>query len=194
MTDYINIYDFDRTVYNGNSSIDFFFFAMRKKPGLMRYLPAAIGHAVLYFLRQEDVGTFKGHFYHFVAAIPDLDSFIKEFWISHDHNIKMWFKDQSHDRDVIISASAEFLLQPIVDNLKVKALLATKVDLKTGKLIGPNCRGQEKVKRLQAALPGITIKAAYSDHKVDLPMLKLAEKQYMVKGNKVMPLDPNQLD
>ena len=35
----MNIYDFDKTLYGSDSTMDFILFSIRKHPGLIRYLP-----------------------------------------------------------------------------------------------------------------------------------------------------------
>ena len=32
----MNVYDFDGTVYAGDSTVDFYFFCLRKQPGILR--------------------------------------------------------------------------------------------------------------------------------------------------------------
>ena len=38
----LDIYDFDGTIYNGDSSIDFLVYAMKKKKSLIKYLPKIV--------------------------------------------------------------------------------------------------------------------------------------------------------
>lgn len=91
-----------------------------------------------------------------------------------------------HDKDVIISASPEFLLKPITDELKVMKLLGSRVDIKTGKFKGLNCHGEEKVKRLNKEYHDYEVISSYSDSLSDIPILKLAKKQYIVKKDKLI--------
>lgn len=56
------------------------------------------------------------------------------------------------DRVVIVSASYENYLRPVAAELGVAAVLSTRLEHVdgrcTGMLLGPNCRGEEKVRRL----------------------------------------------
>ena len=79
------------------------------------------------------------------------------------------------------------MLAPVCEKLGVKALIATKVDRKTGKLSGENCRGAEKVRRLKAQFPDYCVLCAYSDSLTDSPILELAERAYLVRGEKLTP-------
>ena len=42
----MNVYDFDDTIYDGESCLDFFFYYIRKTPYLIKYIPRAL-YAVL---------------------------------------------------------------------------------------------------------------------------------------------------
>lgn len=35
----MNVYDFDGTIYDGDSSVDFFLYALKRMPSLIRYAP-----------------------------------------------------------------------------------------------------------------------------------------------------------
>ena len=71
--------------------------------------------------------------------------------------------------------------------LKVKKLIGSKVNKKTGNFIGKNCHGEEKVKRLKKEYEEFKVKESYSDSKSDIPILKLAKKAFYVKGDKIIP-------
>ena len=88
--------------------------------------------------------------------------------------------------DVIISASPAFLLAPACQRLGV-TLLASQVDETTGKYQGLNCHGEEKLRRLKAAMPAIVVDKAYSDSRSDTPLAMLAKQAYLVKGDRLLP-------
>ena len=90
------------------------------------------------------------------------------------------------DSDIIISASPEFLLKPICDELGV-TMLGTRVSNKTGQFDGENCHGQEKVRRLYELLPNAEIDEFYSDLYCDTPLARLAKEAYIVKGERLTP-------
>ena len=47
----MNVFDFDNTIYNGESTIDFFLFCLKKQKELCIYIPLVIHTATLYKLR-----------------------------------------------------------------------------------------------------------------------------------------------
>ena len=95
------------------------------------------------------------------------------------------FLDQQKPDDMIISASPEFLLKPICEKLGIQHLIASKVDVRTGKFSGENCRGKEKVRRLAAEYGSAYIDQFYSDSHSDLPLAQLADQAFLVKKGSV---------
>ncbi len=63
--------------------------------------------------------------------------------------------------------------------------MASKVDMHSGKFSGVNCHGKEKVKRFYEAFPDGKIDNFYSDSYSDSPLAEIAEKAFMVDGDKV---------
>lgn len=185
----INLYDFDNTIYKGDSSTDFFFYSLRKYPRIIKVVPKIIKYALKYKLNKCSKTEMKEVIFSFVQYIPDIDSHITSFWSTHKSHIKKFYMEKSHNKDVIISASPEFLLASITKELGVKKLIGSKVDKKTGKFDGLNCYGEEKVSRLNKEMKKYKVDSAYSDSYSDLPILKLAKKQYLVKGNGIIEVN-----
>jgi phosphatidylglycerophosphatase C len=185
----INVYDFDHTIYRGDSSLHFYFFCILRQPLLLRYFPSQLWHFALFKLKFESRTQFKSNFFGFLRSIDDIVQFVDIFWDKHYSNIKDWYKKSDHARDVIVSASPDFLLYPAFRKLQARMLIATKMDGKSGIISGNNCRGNEKVARLQKELPDAYIEKAYSDHVSDTPILLLAKESYVVKGDKVLTLE-----
>lgn len=180
----VNIYDFDGTIYDGDSSIDFYKFAIRKKWWLMfRVVPTSCA-ALLYFLKIKKKEYFKSKFFAFVKNINDIDDFVKQFWDENEKKIKAFYLEKHNDSDYVISASPEFLLKEIAKRLKFN-LVATVVNPKTGKLESKNCYGTEKVEKVQDL--NLKVENFYSDSLADEPMAKIAKHSFMVKGDKIVP-------
>ena len=114
-----------------------------------------------------------------------VDALVAAFWETHINRIKPWYLQQKREDDVIISASPEFLLSPVVEGQLGLKLMASRVDPHTGKYTGKNCHGEEKVRRLNEALPDCRIDQFYSDSNSDLPLARLARRAFKVRGNRV---------
>ena len=99
--------------------------------------------------------------------------------------LRAWRRWQGEGaRLVIVTASPE-IVAPIARGLGADLLIGTRLAFDeagrvTGDLEGENCRGPEKVRRLQAAFgDDVRLEAAYGDTDGDKEMLALAEEQGM---------------
>lgn len=182
----MKLYDFDKTIYRKDSTVQFYKFCLRKKPSLARYWILQLWAFGMYLLGIWDKTKMKEKFYVFLRALKDVGGLVAEFWTREEKNINGWFFRERGEEDVVVSASPEFLLAPVCAKLGVR-LIASRVDEKTGKYTGRNCYGEEKVARLREA--GIlSAEAAFSDSLSDAPMLRLAERAYIVKGEELTEL------
>ncbi len=181
-----DLYDFDGTIYDGDSGIDIVKFAIKKHPSFIFNILGSLGIVILYKLGLRTKEQMKTRLFSFFKKIDDMDSFVKEFWETHEHKIKnFWIEKKNHSKDVIISASAVFWLKPIADKYKVCALIATDIDPKTGEVIGANCHGKEKVRRFYEEFPKGIVAKMYTDSVADLPLIEEAKKGYMIKRNTI---------
>ena len=186
----INAYDFDGTIYDGDSSVDFFLYSLKRKPSNIILMPIQLWGVLLYILRIKDKDYMKEKLFSFVRRI-DTDKYVNDFWKTHTNNIKDFYLKQKKATDVIISASPEFLLKPLekLYNFKV---IATKVDKHPGKFISKNCHDYEQIKRYEKETKKKNnIDSFYSDSfKSDFPMLEYAKNAYLVKKDIIKKIDP----
>lgn len=183
--DDICIIDFDHTIYNGDATLDFYYFCAKRHPIILRFLPLQLWSSILFALGVYSKEVFKSDFMIFVKDIKNISNEVEIFWKIRRNRIFEWYEKRNRHDDIIISASPAFILEPIAQELKVKALIATDIDMETGRLIGKNCNGPEKVRRLNEALANARVTEAYSDHESDIPMLGLAEKAYVIHKGKI---------
>ena len=101
-------------------------------------------------------------------------------------HVKGFYLNRQKENDIVISATFDFIIVPFCHKLGINNVIATKYDVKEGSIIGLNCKGEEKVRRLKEEFGDITISEAYSDSLSDEPMLKLASKSYLVKGENLI--------
>lgn len=185
----VNLYDFDGTIYDGDSSIDFYLFCLKKKLFIIKFLPKFIVFVVFYKLGLKTKEQMKECFFCFLTCFDNVDSLVDLFWDKNIKKIKKFYTELNHEHDIIISASPYFLLLPICEKLKVKALIASEVDKNTGRYSGNNCRGEEKVYLFKKKYNDVIVESAYSDSKSDMPMLNLAKNKFIVKKDKIIRID-----
>ncbi len=182
----IDVYDFDGTIYNGDSSIDFFLYAIKKKKSIIKYLPKIFTIMILKCLGLVSTKSFKETFFSFIKEIENLEEYVKEFWKMKREKINKFFLDNISEnrKTYVISASPEFLLRPYLSEFKNIKLIATKVD-RNGKINEENCKGQKKVELLKKAEQDFEIENFYTDSSSDLPLVKLSKNSYYIKKGRV---------
>ena len=182
-TDIMNVYDFDKTIYHGDSTAHFYLYCLKTQPSTWKWLPYQGLCAIPFALGIMEKTAFKQRFYKFFRSVKNIDKTVEEFWNIHKYNIKEFYYETQREDDVIISASPYFLLEPIIKELGIKHLMASNVDRFTGKYDGINCHGKEKVRRFYEVFPDGVIEDFYSDSLSDSPLAEISEKAYMVKGH-----------
>lgn len=183
----MNTYDFDKTIYINDSSVDFYKWLLKKRPAAMLpTLPRSLGMALLYALKKTDTQTLKEQLFSFLKNIDDIESLTERFWDEKLEGIGRWYLERQKEDDLVISASPEFLLRPVAGRLGF-ALIATPMDEKTGKIVGINCHDHEKVRRFYEEYPGAHTEEFYSDSLTDSPMARIADRAFLVDHGSLSP-------
>lgn len=180
----MNVYDFDNTIYDGDSSINFYAFCLRRHPSLIERLPKQMIAALRYKTKKIDKVQFKEIYFSFLERLPDFQEEVEAFWNKEEKKIKKWYLVQQKESDIIISASPYFLLEEICKRLNIKHLIASRVNPLSGRFEGPNCYGLEKVRQYDENFAGEKIDVFYSDSLSDQPMADLAAQAFIVKKDK----------
>lgn len=184
----MRVYDFDKTIYAGDSTVHFFLFLLRRHPSLSRYLPAGALAFARFQWGDWSKTRFKERLYRLFQGVPNIDAEVRAFWQLHRDGIKAFYMAQQARDDVIISASPTFLLDPICAELGITHLLASKVDPQTGAYEGENCWGDEKVRRfLEAGHQLSEMTDFYSDSLSDAPLAQRAQRAWFVTGERLSP-------
>lgn len=181
----MNVYDFDNTIYNGDSTADFYLFSLKRHKKIVLLFPSLILSTIKFYIFKIGTKTdFKEKMYRFLKYC-DIQKDVNDFWNKNQNKIKEFYINQKNDDDVIISASPKFLLEPMCKKLGIKYLIASEVSTENYKYSGINCHGKEKVRRFYEVFPNSQIHNFYSDSYSDTPLANLADKAFMVKKNNV---------
>ena len=62
----MDVYDFDGTIYDGDSSIDFYLFCLKKYIKLLRYIPGQVLYSILYKFKIKTKEEFKQKYFSFL--------------------------------------------------------------------------------------------------------------------------------
>lgn len=182
----MNVYDFDKTIFDGDSTVKFYFYCLKKKPSLIWGLWSVLFPFAFYLLGFYSKTKFKEKLYKSFIPKIDCEALLPEFWEINFGKIKKFYLEKQREDDVIISASPLFLVKPCCDRLGIKHVYASDVDVKSGEYSGENCHGEEKVKRfVEAGFDTNDIQEFYSDSLSDAPLALLAKKAYVVTGERL---------
>ena len=185
----MNGYDFDDTIYRGNSTRRFYFFCMLRLPYLVIMVPVILIAGLLRGLRILSKNKFLHMLEWYIALVPNAERFAVKFWDKNIARIKPWYLAQKRDDDIVISASPNFIIAEACRRLGVQHI-ATDLDTHA-RLRGKHCYGAEKVVKYQAVFGDTPLATYYSDSLSDAPMFRFAEKGYFVDGNNVLLLYEN---
>ncbi len=183
----MNVYDFDHTLYKGDSTIAFWKYEMSKHPGLLRLLPHQCIYAIKYAFGKVSKEKFKEEFYVFFKEISNIEVEVKRFWDQNEDRFFDWYSKEHKVDDVVISASPEFIVKEGCRRIGISNVIASRVDSSSGKYIGKNCKGDEKVKRYKNIYGQQQIDKFYSDSRSDTPMAKMAKEAFLVREGKICP-------
>lgn len=188
----IVFFDFDGTITNQDSLIEFLLFAINRTsfvigiffllPTLLLYKLKLVPNYVakekifIQFFKDKDEKKFKKLAYDY--STTQIDNILRNKAIEKLN----WHKTQGH-KIVIVSASIDCWLRPWCEKNDFE-LIATKLEFKnekvTGKFFTKNCYGIEKVNRIKEIynLSAYDCIYAYGDSKGDKEMFSIADKTF----------------
>ncbi len=185
----IDVYDFDGTIYDGDSTFDFVLFCLRRHPGVVLSLPIIAVAGIKLAMKKSNLTQFKSVLFGQMVRRFSLTEEAKLFWQDEKTKSKLcaWFFERPRDLPIVIaSASPEFELRYAAQILGVETLIGTRCDDATGQLIGKNCKGAEKISRIRDVIGEYTVRAMYTDDtKADGPLLEIAEEKYKITHGKM---------
>jgi phosphatidylglycerophosphatase C len=183
-------FDVDNTLTVRDCVVPF----MRSAAGtgrLMKVMLSNIGDTIQNVRRRDRdalkakfvAGIFSGKSASEVEALGvQFASKVADRWLRSDVATRMrWHQEQGHVV-ILVSASLGAYLHPLGDLLEVDAVLCTEMEevdgMLTGRLVGKNCRGEEKVSRVQkwreeAGIDVQDLVYAYGDSSGDKQLLDL---------------------
>ena len=184
----MNIYDFDNTIYSGDSTVHFVLYNIKVQPSLFfRHFPRVAGMFLLYKMHFKTLTETKQSLYRFFRDVPDMEKRVSDFWACHLQNLKKWYPGIHREDDVIFSASPDFLVRPACESAGIRHIIASRVDIRTGVYDGTNCSGEEKIRRFRKEFPDAEVMNAFSDSRSDDPMCSMARQAFMVRGDEFLP-------
>lgn len=88
----MRVFDFDNTIYKGESVFDFYLFSIRYNPAVAKYVPIVFFNLIKYKLgkttMQDLEKAVKKYASSYLNAFDNKEEIIRAFWDKHITNIK----------------------------------------------------------------------------------------------------------
>lgn len=186
----MNVYDFDNTIYDGESTVDFYLYVLKKNWELAFLFPKMIYMLTRYKLclvSEPELMLEAEKYASYILNKLDVDTLVPMFWDKNQRKIKHFYLKKKEKSDIILSAGSDFLLCEICNRLGINNVISSQIDRNTGR-INRLCYKNKKVEIFKEIYPEIKIDEFYTDSMNDRPMFALANKVYLVKRIKIKEL------
>ena len=196
------VYDFDKTIYGGESGTNFFTYYLRNYPlkGLLFGL-TYLKEVLFYLIKITDLKRLKERFFIFLESHSneEIEKIVDGFWKEYGKKMYSWTQEELRknrkeaDMVIVTSATPLFLLERLIPEMGYDMVFGTefKGDGKekfAAEIKGENNKGMEKVRKLDKWAKENNIEYEiikfYSDSLADKPLYDIAEKKYWIKKGK----------
>lgn len=201
------LFDVDYTLTRKETLIAFYTYLTKKRPALLVHLPRALLSGILFKTGIRKEKETKEMFLSFLRDLPMealgrlADDFLEEELkniLYEDGMEKIRELKEKGYVIVLTSASPEFYINKLQGVFGADYVMGTRFGeqdgLFTGKMLGENNKGEEKVIRLKEAFQNLEINFhesyMFSDSMSDEPLLKLVGKPYLINYKKKNPKYP----
>lgn len=191
----MRVFDFDNTIYDGESALDFFIYYLKKFPfQVAKYIPEFTKGVIKYkrgkLSIDEALKSYSSIFKDCCARFDNIPKEIDIFWNKNEHKIKNFYLEMRQPDDVILSASPEVVLNVICKRIGVKNVIGSQLDIERGEIYSI-CYRENKIGRFREIYPDAVIDEFYTDSFNDRPFMDISENVYFVKKNKIKKIKEN---
>ena len=189
----MRVFDFDGTIYDGESLFDLYLYSARHDPKVFRYIAPVLRYAVKYklgraTLEQMEYGVGKmteGYLTELSRSkrVASVEQLVDDFWDRYYARIKPWYQPESDD--VILTASFGLTVGKPCRRLGVRNLVASEVDVETMRVTYLNFNTNKARRFRELYGPDAVVDEFYTDSKFDQPMIDMARHAFMVKGDTI---------
>ena len=155
-------FDFDNTIYRGESSIDLAVYMIRNNKKIILYLPMIFTNLVKYklcMIGREEMETILNDFCQAVMEDKDeVPRIIERFWQTHAHKLN----------------------ERILKLIGPEDIISSEVDLNSGRFTYLNFK-DNKVRRYKELYGDTPIDVFYTDSYNDRALMEISDRVYLVK-------------
>ena len=184
----VNVYDFDNTIYRGETLVDFILYYVKRDIKIWKYIPKLIIIAINDGLHldtdEEAIEAYASFLEGYYVKARNVDKSVVDFWNKNEKKIKPWYETVRKESDIIVSGTTDFILDEIMKRMGIKNYVGSSIDKKTGKFTRL-CFLENKVKIFSELYPDAHIENFYTDSMNDKAMMDIADNVYLVKGDRI---------
>ena len=147
----MTVFDFDNTIYDGESGLDLFLYYFKKDPmQIAKYVPKFGEAFVKYKMGKLSIENVMTEYSYILKEccehFDNIEEEFVKFWDEHEGKIKSFYPKIHKDDDVILSACPEVLLKEICRRIGITHYIGSEIDVKTG-TIKSICYRENKIKK-----------------------------------------------
>lgn len=191
----VAFFDIDKTIIKKDSMFLFLLFGIKKRPFTFYALFVIFVYYIIFKLKLCNIEKVKEKFFISINYMDqrEIEEFYDDILLKYIYDeaiITMQKLKEEGYQIILVSASPYAYIKYFKKNSFVDKIIGTELEevegIYTNKILGRNCKGEEKVRRISEYLldHDLTIdfdnSIAYSDCLSDLPMLSLVKKRYLI--------------
>ena len=196
------VYDFDKTIYSGESGTNFFTYYLKKYPlKAILFGLTYLKEVLLYLVKITDLKRLKERFFIFLESHSneEIEKIVDGFWKEYGKKMYSWtqkeLEENKKEADMVIVTSATplFLLERLIPEMGYDMVFGPEFqgdgkEKFIAEIKGENNKGMEKVRKLNKWARENDIEYEiikfYSDSLADKPLYDIADKKYWIKKGK----------
>ena len=186
--DKIKVFDFDNTLYHGESSIDLAFYLIRRNKKILLYVPSILINLAKYKMCLVDREKAEQEINDFLKVAVknkyEAAEIVESFWAENSYRLDENMIKRVRKDDVIITAGPDMLIDGIKDKLGTDNIISSIIDPDKREMVYFNF-GENKAKRYKEVYGDTPIESFYTDSFNDKPLMKLANKVYIVEKGRL---------
>lgn len=183
----MNVYDFDNTVYDGETLVDFILYYVFHDIKIWKYIPKLLiiwlKDSLHLFTVEQAVEAYSSFLEGYFVNIKTLDEDTVKFWNRHEKKLKPFYESIRRDDDVFVTGTTVFIFEEIAKRRGYKNYITSSVDRKTGKFTSL-CFLENKVRLFRERYPDAEIENFYTDSENDKAMMDISKNVYLIKRKK----------
>lgn len=184
----MKVFDFDNTLYRGESCIDFTLYMIRCNKRIILMLPMIFFNLIRYKLciisKNEIETLINDSMQKIIKDKNEVLSITKDFWDKNIRKLNTGLIESITEDDAVISAGPRFLLEAVIHNIGTSNLICSEVDLDKKQIIYLNF-GENKVKEYRKKYGTTPIDSFYTDSYNDKAMMDISDEVYLVRKWKI---------